>query len=138
MAEVVHPTLKALYVCDDALTDPANGKEHFLGVFTAFRPTETVPPFRLGRMCVFAQLTGGIGEVGVQVLVVRAADREVVFASPVHRLAFPANRHTVVTARFRLVDCEFPSAGVYLVEMYCNSTFLDDRRIRVLTPGGTA
>jgi hypothetical protein len=69
-----NPTGKLVYVCDDVLQDPASGKLSFLGIFDdVVSPTAPGDPFRLGRICVAAQLVGGSGPVPVHIEVVEAA-----------------------------------------------------------------
>ena len=64
MTPTVLPVAKAVFLCDDALEDRANRKLHLLGLFNAVRLQEGEGyPFRLGQLCVFAQLIGGAGEV---------------------------------------------------------------------------
>lgn len=74
MASII-PVAKALYLCDDILSDPARGKPHLIGVLNAIRvPTF---PHTLAKLCVFAQLGGGLGDVRCYVEVVDAASGEV-------------------------------------------------------------
>ena len=56
----VNPTGKIVYVCDEVLQDPTSGEFGFLGIFDDVLPSSASGyPFRLGRMCVAAQLVGG-------------------------------------------------------------------------------
>lgn len=129
MATAIEPLGKIVYVCDDVLQDPGSGKLHVLGAFTAVRPPEGAAyPFVLRQLCVFAQLAGGRGNCSVQARVVDAETGHEVFGSPPHEVAFPGGT-TVVTALFRLLECPFPAPGTYLVQLYCQGTFLDDRRL---------
>jgi hypothetical protein len=131
MSSGVAPLGKIVYVCDDVLQDPASGKFHVLGAFTAVRPPEGAAyPYLLRQLCVFAQLAGGLGPCSVQARVVDAATGNEVFGSPPHQVTFPGGT-TVVTVLFRLQDCPFPGPGVYLVQLFCQGTFLDDRRLTV-------
>jgi hypothetical protein len=90
-------------------------------------------PFRLGQLCVFAQLIGGAGEVPAHVEVVQADTEALVYVSPEQRLRFP-RRHTTVSALFRIRNLVFPGPGQYFVEFYCHDNFLDDRLLHLL-PG---
>jgi Family of unknown function (DUF6941) len=87
-----------------------------------------VPPFLLGQLCAFAQLAGGLGPSTVEVKVVDAATGTEVFGSPTHQVNFPGGT-AVVTVLFRLLDCPFPHPGTYLVQLFCEGTFIDDRRL---------
>jgi hypothetical protein len=112
----VNPTGKVVYVCDDVLQDPGSGKFSFLGIFDDVAPPAGYP-FRLGRMCVAAQLAGGSGPVPVHVEVVEGATQRLVRAAGPFTVQFPA-RHQVVTVCVRILDVVFPAPGVYFVELY--------------------
>jgi hypothetical protein len=129
MSGGIAPLGKIVYVCDDVVQDPVSRKFHMLGAFTAVRPPDGAPyPFLLRQLCVFAQLAGGLGPSSVQARVVDAATGEEVFGSPAHQVTFPGGT-AVVTVLFRLRDCPFPHPGTYLVQLFCQGTFIDDRRL---------
>lgn len=132
MVTSVVPVTKALYLCDEVLGDPSNQKVHLLGVFNAVRPAdEGAYPYHLPRLCVFAQLAGGVGMLPFRVDVVDAQDQSIVYTSPEWQVRF-RNRHTTVSACFRVLDLPFPRPGVYIVELYAQNTFLDDRAFHLL------
>jgi hypothetical protein len=127
----VKPTGKVVYVCDDVLQDPVSGKFSFLGIFDdVVVPADLGYPFRLGRMCVAAQLVGGSGSVPVHVEVVEGATQKLVRAAGPFLVNFPS-RHQIVTVCVRLLNVEFPVPGVYFVELYTQGAFLDDRTLRL-------
>lgn len=127
----VNPTGKLVYVCDEVLQDPASGKFSFLGIFDdVVSPTASGYPFRLGRMCVAAQLLGGPGPVPVHIEVVEAATQNLVRRAGPFAVNFPS-RHQVVTVCLRLLNVVFPTPGVYFVELYSQGAFLDDRTLRL-------
>jgi hypothetical protein len=127
----VNPTGKLVYVCDEVLQDPASGKVSFLGIFDdVVAPPGSGYPFRLGRMCVAAQLIGGSGPVSVRVEVVEAATQNLVRGAGPFPVSFPS-RHQVVTVCVRLRNVVFPAPGVYFVELYGQGAFLDDRTLRL-------
>jgi Family of unknown function (DUF6941) len=138
MATNVVPVAKAVYLSDDVIEDPQSRKVHLLGTFNAARPPgQPAFPYRPRQICVFAQLVGGVGEAPIHVEIIRAATEEVIYTFPERRIRFPT-RHTTVSACFRVRDCVFPEAGTYIVELYCNNTFLDDRTLQLIdTPGAS-
>ena len=131
MAEPRLPIFKALFICDDVVADRATNKVHVVGLFDTFRAAGTAPPYRLGKLCAFAQLTDWQGELELQVRIIDATTLEQILRSPPMRVNIPA-RSTLVHIPFRFRNCEFPAAGVFLVELYCNGVFIDDRRFQVL------
>jgi len=123
----INPTGKVVYLCDEVLQDPASGKVSLLGIFDdAVPPPGAGYPFRLGRVCVAAQLVGGSGSVPVRVEIVEGTTRNLVRTAGPFTIKFPT-RHRVVTVCVRLLNVVFPAAGVYFVELYSQGTFLDDR-----------
>ena len=125
----VKPLGKIVYVCDDVVSDPASGKMHFLGAFDAIRvPTGGNFPYTLPRMCVFAQFAGGRGGFSFRVAVVDAASGDETFGSPDCPVNVSAG-HTIVTVLIRMRKCRFPRSGVYLVQLFCDDEFIDDRRL---------
>jgi hypothetical protein len=107
MASVI-PIAKALYLCDDILSDPSRVKPHLIGVFNAVR----VPafPHTLAKLCIFVQLVNGYGEVNCRVRIVNASNRDIMYQSPVHVVRFDDRRQT---RYFRLKLTQI--TGVHLV-----------------------
>lgn len=138
MAEVTLPVVKGIYLCDDIQLNPDRDKFYLLGTFSTFRPSEPAPPYRLRRLCIFAQLAEVTREISVQAVVLRANTREEAFRTEVHPLQRPASPLVVVPVAFRYTDGEFRESGVYLVELLCNGQFVDDRRLYVIPRGGSA
>jgi hypothetical protein len=87
-------------------------------------------PFRLGRMCVAAQLVGDSGQVPVRIEIVDGATQNLVRGAGPFLVNFPS-RHQVVTVCFRFLNVIFPSPEVYFVELYSQGAFLDDRLLRL-------
>ncbi len=125
------PTGKLVYLCDEVLHDPASGKISYLCIFDdVAAPPGSGYPFRLGRMCVAAQLVGGVGPIPVHVEVVEGATQNLVRRAGPFTLNFPG-RHQIVTACVRLLNVAFPGPGVYFVELYSQGAFVDDRTLRL-------
>jgi hypothetical protein len=137
MVPPVGPIAKAIYLCDDVLANPMRGKIHLLGVFNAIRPPAgTAFPYRQGQLCVVIQLVDAFGEVPISIEIIDAQTEGVVYVSPSQQLRFPS-RHTTITACFRVRQCWFATPGVYLVEVSCKGTVLDDRSFHLLAPEDT-
>lgn len=127
----VTPTGKVVYVCDEVLQDPTSGKFSFLGIFDDVLPSPAAGyPFRLGRMCVAAQLVGGSGQMPVHIEDVDGTTQNLVRQVGPFLVSFPS-RHQVVTVCVRILNVIFPSPAVYFVELYCRGAFLDDRLLRL-------
>jgi hypothetical protein len=127
----LNPTGKVVYVCDEVLADAASGKFSYLGIFDDVVPPAGVGyPFRLGRMCVAAQLAGGSGPLAVRVEVVEGTTQNLIREAGPYTVHF-ATRNQLVTVCIRILDVIFPAPGVYFVELYSQGAFLDDRLLRL-------
>ena len=89
--------------------------------------------YRPRQLCVFTQLVGGLEEASVHVEIADTRSAALVYAWPEQRVRFPGRRTTVSTC-FRIRNCVFPQPGVYVVELYANRVFLDDRILHLLAP----
>jgi hypothetical protein len=127
----VNPTGKVVYVCDEVLQDPTSGKFNFLGIFDDVLPSPAAGyPFRLGRMCVAAQLVGGSGQVPMHIEIVDGTTQNLIRRAGSFLVSFPS-RHQVVMVCVRILNVVFPSPGLYFVELYSQGAFLDDRLLRL-------
>jgi hypothetical protein len=132
MALVLLPVGKILYVCDDVIADPVSHKPSILNLWELVRvPRAASFPFTLGKMCVAALMRDGDGEVRFRVDLVQADTNEVARRSQDYAVRFiDRQRSTLVV--IRLNNVTFPEPGTYLVELFCEGVFVDDRLISVL------
>ncbi len=82
-------------------------------------------PITHPELCVYVQLTGGVGTGQVQVVVVVADTGEEAFGSPAHEYRHPTDRHVVGAIVFRLQRCVFHRPGLYWVEFRHDGTTLN-------------
>jgi hypothetical protein len=94
-------------------------------------PPEADYPFVLDRLCVFAQFAGGRGAITFRVSVVDASTGDEVFGSRTYSVMMPGG-HVVVTVLIRLKNCSFPDPGTYLVQLFADGDFVDDRRLTLI------
>ena len=126
------PVGKIINVADDVLFMPGSTKPTILNMWEIVRVSpRSDGKYPLGKLCVAALVRGGSGTVRFRVDVVDALNNTVVRQSQNYPYQF-RNRlrsHLVV---IRMLDVLFPSAGDYLVELFCENTFVDDQPIQVL------
>jgi hypothetical protein len=127
MASVV-PVAKAITLCDYHI-GYENGKVDLYGLFNGIRP-ETGYPFVCNRFCVFAQLVNGYGSVPFFVDIRYAPNDELVWNTQIRQLYFP-DRTTVVQLALTIEQCLFDRPGVYLLELFCDNTWVCDTQIRL-------
>jgi hypothetical protein len=135
MATWLQPVVKGMLLCTDVLPGPAgSGNVHLMNVFASFRPAGQPPfPFHAPQFCVFLDLTDAEGEGRGQIMVRHAESDTIVFASNEHPIQFRSRlqRRWVL---FRLHDCTFPGAGVYLSEFYLDGRWLGDQAFELRVP----
>lgn len=116
------PVAKGIYLCDYAI-GYENSKGDLYGLFNAIRPSNY--PHTQGRFCVFAQLINGLGRIPFFIDIRDAARHQLIHTTQTNHLLFP-DRNTVVQLAVTIEQCPFPESGVYLVELYCDNTWISD------------
>jgi hypothetical protein len=117
----VIPVAKALYLCEE--TDVEGGSLNLYALFDGIRPRgypHTHPSF----VC-FAQLRGGLGDIPCHIDIRRADDSRLIHVTDILRLHF-SNRDQLLQVAVNVQGCVFESPGVYLVELYCDNTWVAD------------
>ena len=128
MAVVIVPAAKALYLCDYHV-GYSNGKVDLYGIFNAIRAASY--PHQKGQFVCFAQLRGGLGTVPFHIDIVRASDRHLIYWTGTRNLHFP-NRDVLIQVAMTIPGCTFEQAGLYLVELYCDNTWVTDTAFELL------
>jgi hypothetical protein len=121
------PVAKGLYLCDYVI-DYENGKVDLYGLFNAIR--SSTYPHMQGRFCVFAQLINGLGRVPFFIDIRDAAHDQLIYTTQINHLSFP-DRNTVVQLALSIEHCLFPQSGMYLVELYCDNTWVCDTSLHL-------
>jgi hypothetical protein len=109
------PLGKIVLVCDDLVRVPAGASF----------------PYTLGKVCVVAMMGDGQRDVRFHVRIVDAGTMEIIRQTEDHVVSF-SGRHRSRLVLIRVTSVVFPAAGVYLVELFCESEFVDDQRIEIL------
>ncbi len=130
MAGAIIPSAKAIYLCDFHV-GYSNGKIDLYGLFNSVRPA-AYPHKKLSFVC-FAQLLGGLGNVSFHIDIRRAADRQLIDWTGTRTLHFP-DRDTLLHVAVTVPECVFDQPGIYLVELYCDNTWVADTTIRLQEP----
>lgn len=129
MAAAVIPSAKAIYLCEEV--DVEGGMTNIYALFNAIR-AEKYPHTQESFVC-FAQLLGGLGEVPFYFDIRRAEDDRLIRNTDIRVLHFPdrnSQRQLVVNVE----GCAFETPGVYLVELFCDNTWVADTTIRLKGP----
>ena len=127
MAQSITPLAKALYLCDGTIGFP-NQKTDIVGLFNSIRPPHY--PYVHPQFVVFAQLSGGLGQVPFFINVRLAATGQLVCSTSARLLNF-AHRDQVVQLSYTIPGCQFRQPGVYLVELLCNAQCVADVKVEL-------
>ena len=131
MSEAVLPIVKSVFLCDDVAIDQQTGKPSVTGLFNSLRVEFLAGAVSvIDEFCVFAEFVGGIAPATVRIEITRARTNTVVVRTTDRTLRF-RGRHTTLAVSFRIENLAVPEPGVYLVELYCNDVFVDDRLLRI-------
>lgn len=121
----VLPVAKGIYLCDYVIGSQT-GKVDLYGIFNAIRPASY--PYRQGRFSVFSQLSNGLGRIPFFVDIRYAPRDELIYTTQTHHLSFP-DRNTVVQLALSIEQCSFTQPGVYLLELFCDNTWVCDTNL---------
>lgn len=116
------PVAKGIYLCDYVFAYE-NGKVDLYGLFNAMRASSY--PHTQGRFCVFAQLVNGLGRIPSFIDIRDATHNQLVYTTQINHLSFP-DRNRVVQLAVSIEQCVFAQTGMYLVELYCDNTWVCD------------
>ena len=128
MPPTILPFAKALYLCDGHIGF-ANQKTDLVGIFNSIRPPSY--PHVQKHFVIFAQLIGGLGQVPFYFDITSSQAGKLVHTTQTRVLNFP-RRDRLVQLAFTVQGCLFPAAGVYLVELFCDSQWIADTTLDLL------
>ncbi len=118
----VMPVSRSLFLCE-AHIGYSDARVDLYGIFNVLRPASY--PHSLPYLVVFAQLTGGVGDVPFFLEVRRERDDALIRATAIHSLHFP-DRTVSVPLAFTLQGVQFPDPDVYVVSLFCHNTWVCD------------
>jgi hypothetical protein len=126
MAGVIVPAAKAVYLCEEV--DVEGGLTNLYGLFR--RLDVPTLPYSRDEFCVFAQLSGGLGDLTTHVDIRRADDGLLIHATEPRVIRFD-RRSLLVQVAFHVLGVTFPTAGVYLAELYCDNVWVADTNFEI-------
>jgi hypothetical protein len=125
------PKSLGLFLCDQVIFERDTLKPSLIGCFGGVAVNEF--PSAPQRFDVFAAITDGMGAVTIDLTATHlGTDDEVYRRSLAIRFPDPLR---VVHFRYRVLDCEFPVAGVYLVALSVAEVEIVACRVRVYQRG---
>ena len=117
----------ALVVCDQIMTEVISGKHTLVGVSNNLFATRF--PCHHPALCVFALLSNGQGRMKVVLRCVHAeSGHEVVRLDEIATFQDP---NQVIELKFVMRNLQFPEAGIYSVELTCDSEHVIESRLTI-------
>lgn len=116
------PVSRSLFLCDFHV-GYADGRVDLYGILNALRPA--IYPHNHQSLVVFAQLTGGLGEVPFYIDIRREGEDLPVFTTLVRTIHFPS-RTTIVQPAMTIENLRFPEPGLYVFDLFCHNTWVCD------------
>jgi hypothetical protein len=122
-----------MILCEDWESDKATKRRiNVLGVLSNVDSFEEPPfPLLVRELCVFLALTEARGQGTAQIVCRLEETGEVVFATPIRSVSFRNDPLEVIGVPFRIRDCPFPRAGMYVVEFRYNGLKLHECLLRL-------
>jgi hypothetical protein len=80
---------------------------------------------------IFAQLIGGLGPIPFYFDVSFPQTGQRVHTTNTHIVKFP-RRDKLIQLAYTMQGCRFPTAGVYLVELFCDGQWVADTTLDLL------
>jgi hypothetical protein len=127
------PVVRYMILCEDWGVDLANPRRvNIYGLLSNIHSVDQPSyPLLYRELCVFLALTEGRGAADGQIVCVFEETGQKVFETPNRQIAFGADPLEVVGVPFRIRDCPFPRAGVYLVQFWYDGEKVEERPLRL-------
>jgi hypothetical protein len=126
------PYALSLLVCDSVITEAATNKVTIVGAFSSISASNF--PAMHFRMCLFAEVTDGKGDIPMTFQIVDVDEETTVFKGDgVLKVSNPLVIGRLVIQLGPLV---FPAPGEYRVQLIADGEHLIERRLLLIQEGG--
>lgn len=88
-------------------------------------------PLVVPELCVFLALTEARGRGEGCIVCIDEAEGTPIFATPPRSIDFADDPLDVIGLPFRIQDCPFPRAGMYVIQFFYDGVVLDERPLRL-------
>jgi hypothetical protein len=122
VSDKIIPTPRSLFLCDFHVGYP-DGRVDLTGIFNAIRPA--LYPHVRPRLVVFAQLSGGLGDVPFFFEIRREHDDELIRTTATRTIHF-VDRVSTVQLVMTLEEVRFSEPGIHAVSLFCHNTWVCD------------
>ena len=124
------PIAEALILCDEIITEAGTNKKSLIGTFNSIVSSNF--PMQHAKICVYAAMTNGQGEMKGELRCVRVDDQQEIFKAA-GNVQF-ADPNQVVEMSFNFRNILFERPGLYTFELMAGEELLLEKRFHVLAP----
>jgi hypothetical protein len=124
----VRPVVRYLIVCNDVVLEPKTKEVTIIRLISTIRALQDFP-VRHPVLCVFVELTECPGTGRIRIQIVQADTGRITFRTRPRSVEFGNDSLEVVGVRFRIRNCTFPAAGLYLVQFWYNDESIAEQPI---------
>jgi hypothetical protein len=121
------PLAESLVICDQIITEAGTNKKSLIGIFNSIGSANF--PAQHPKLCVYAAMSNGRGEMVVDLRCVRMQDNSEVFKISAS-MQFP-DPNTVVEWVANFNQLPFEQAGLYSFELIYEEEILLEKRFNV-------
>ena len=122
------PIAEALILCDEIITEAGTNKKSLIGTFNSIVSANF--PMQHAKICVYAAMTNGQGEMTGELRCVRVDDQQEIFKAA-GNVQF-ADPNQVVEMSFNFRNILFERPGLYTFELIAGEELLLEKRFHVL------
>ena len=122
------PIAEALILCDEIITEAGTNKQSLIGTFNSIVSGNF--PMQHAKICVYAAMTNGQGEMTGELRCVRVDDQQEIFKAA-GNVKF-ADPNQVVEMSFNFRNILFERPGLYTFELIAGEELLLEKRFHVL------
>ena len=129
----IKPVVRYMLLCDDWRADDDNPHRiTIIGLITNIHAVDDPPyPLFYREMCVFLALTEGRGKGKGKIVCVFEEDGRKIFETRARPISFGPDPVDVIGVPFRIRDCFFPQAGLYMVQFWYEGELVEERPLRM-------
>ena len=122
------PIAEALIICDEIINEAGTNKKSLIGTFNSILSDQY--PMQHAKICVYAAMTNGQGEMSGELRCMRVDDQQMIFkASGTVQFADP---NQVVEMSFNFRNIVFERPGLYTFELLAADELLLEKRFHVV------
>jgi|SRR5882724_2265887 len=120
MAEPTIPSVVAMLVCDQIITEQGTNKKSLVGIFDYFN--SSVFPASLPRLAIYVKMSDAAGDYLFKLRLVKLKDEALVAEIGIQASVNDINLYTELA--LNMANLQFPETGKYEFQLYAGDVYL--------------